>query len=229
MQTISPNTLSSILYYKDIPVFRYSIRYPVFTSDCSRAAAARINAHYADLAAGKEDYCRTVLYPQAVEAARYIQDNHPPFEMYGFTTDYEVTFNSGCITSLYTDESAYMGGAHGSVTRSSDTWDFASGKRLQLGDFYPGQPFFSQGIIQQIENQAALVIKSSGSPYYEDYPALLYSAFRADSFFLTQDGVVIYYQQYDIAPYGAGIPEFLIPFSQDSPLFIKPPAAGNSQ
>ena len=53
MQTISPNTLSSILYYKDIPVFRYSIRYPVFTSDCSRAAAARINAHYADLAAGK--------------------------------------------------------------------------------------------------------------------------------------------------------------------------------
>ena len=222
MQTISPNTLSSILYYKDIPVFRYSIRYPVFT-------AARINAHYADLAAGKEDYCRTVLYPQAVEAARYIQDNHPPFEMYGFTSDYEVTFNSGCITSLYTDESAYMGGAHGSVTRSSDTWDFASGKRLQLGDFYPGQPFFSQGIIQQIENQAALVIKSSGSPYYEDYPALLYSAFRADSFFLTQDGVVIYYQQYDIAPYGAGIPEFLIPFSQDSPLFIKPPAAGNSQ
>ena len=84
--------------------------------------------------------------------------------MYGFTSDYEVTFNSGCITSLYTDESAYMGGAHGSVTRSSDTWDFASGKRLQLGDFYPGQPFFSQGIIQQIENQAALVIKSSGSP-----------------------------------------------------------------
>ena len=190
MQTISPNTLSSILYYKDIPVFRYSIRYPVFTSDCSRAAAARINAHYADLAAGKEDYCRTVLYPQAVEAARYIQDNHPPFEMYGFTSDYEVTFNSGCITSLYTDESAYMGGAHGSVTRSSDTWDFASGKRLQLGDFYPGQPFFSQWIIQQIENQAALVIKSSGSPYYEDYLALLYSAFRADSFFLTQDGVV---------------------------------------
>ena len=150
MQTISPNTLSSIRYYKDIPVFRYSIRYPVFTSDCSRAAAARINAHYADLAAGKEDYCRTVLYPQAVEAARYIQDNHPPFEMYGFTSDYEVTFNSGCITSLYTDESAYMGGAHGSVTRSSDTWDFASGKRLQLGDFYPGQPFFSQGIIQHL-------------------------------------------------------------------------------
>lgn len=170
MQTISPNTLSSILYYKDIPVFRYSIRYPVFTSDCSRAAAARINAHYADLAAGKEDYCRTVLYPQAVEAARYIQDNHPPFEMYGFTSDYEVTFNSGCITSLYTDESAYMGGAHGSVTRSSDTWDFASGKRLQLGDFYPGQPFFSQWIIQQIENQAALVIKSSGSPTMRTIP-----------------------------------------------------------
>lgn len=80
-----------------------------------------------------------------------------------------------------------------------------------------------------MESQAALAVRSLDAPYYEDYPALLYSAFHADSFFLTQDGVVIYYQQYDIAPYGAGIPEFLIPFSQDSPLFIKPPAAGNSQ
>ena len=70
MQTISPDTLSNILYYKDIPVFRYTIRYPVFTSDCSQTAVAFINGYYADLAAGKEDYCRTVLYPQAVEAAR---------------------------------------------------------------------------------------------------------------------------------------------------------------
>ena len=110
-----------------------------------------------------------------MEAARYIQDNHPPFEMYWFTSDYKVTFNSGCITSLYMDESTYMGGAHGSVTRSSDTWDFASGKRLQLEDFHPG------------------------------------------NFFLVPDGIIIYYQQYDIAPYAAGIPEFLIPFSQHGP------------
>ena len=175
MQTISPDTLSNILYYKDIPVFRYTIRYPVFTSDCSQTAAAFINGYYADLAAGKEDYCRTVLYPQAVEAARYSPDNHPAFEMYGFTSDYTVTFNSGCISSLYRDESTYMGGAHGSVMRYSDTWDFTSGKRLQLEDFHPG------------------------------------------NFFLVPDGIIIYYQQYDIAPYAAGIPEFLIPFSQHGP------------
>ena len=30
------------------------------------------------------------------------------------------------------------------------------------------------------------------------------------------DFIVIYYQQYDIAPYSSGIPEFLLPFDADT-------------
>lgn len=215
MQIISSNTLSSILYYKEIPVFQYTIRCPVFVSDCSQSAAQSINAHYADLAKNKEDYCRYVLYPQAVEAARYIPDNRPPFKMYEFTSDFKVTFNSGCIVSLYRDEYTYMGGAHGSTLRFSDTWDFVSGKQMRLDDFYPGHPLFAEGILQWIDNQIAMAIHSSDASYFEDYPALLRSTFRAGNFFLSPDGIVIYYQPYDIAPYTAGIPEFHIPFRQD--------------
>ncbi|MFU2363539.1 MAG: RsiV family protein, partial [Clostridiales bacterium] len=31
-----------------------------------------------------------------------------------------------------------------------------------------------------------------------------------DSYYLTPKGIVIYFQQYDIAPYSSGLPEFLI-------------------
>ena len=48
---------------------------------------------------------------------------------------------------------------------------------------------------------------------FDDYPELLRSTFQAGNFYLTPEGIVIYYQQYDIAPYSSGITEFLLPFS----------------
>lgn len=33
---------------------------------------------------------------------------------------------------------------------------------------------------------------------------------------MTPDGIVIYFQQYDIAPYSSGLPEFELHFRKDS-------------
>ncbi|MFV0239920.1 MAG: RsiV family protein [Lacrimispora sphenoides] len=41
--------------------------------------------------------------------------------------------------------------------------------------------------------------------------------FNINGFFIKPSGIVIYYQQYDIAPYVRGIPEFLFPFQEGSP------------
>lgn len=49
--------------------------------------------------------------------------------------------------------------------------------------------------------------------YFENAGELAEKTFRADRFYCTPEGIVIYYQQYDIAPYASGIPEFLIPYS----------------
>ena len=46
---------------------------------------------------------------------------------------------------------------------------------------------------------------------FEDYPYLLRNKFNQNHFFLRPGYIVIYYQQYEIAPYATGIPEFSIP------------------
>ena len=134
MQTITKSTLNDTMLYGDIPVFTYHIAYPSFSTTCVLSAAQTANIYYMQLAEDTEQYCRTVLYPQAAERARYIPANYPPFNRYTLDMNYQITYNSGCITSLYTDTYTYMGGAHQEVKRTSDTWDFSTGRQLHLDD-----------------------------------------------------------------------------------------------
>lgn len=214
MQTITQRVLSDTVYSKGTAVLTYTIRYPYFSTTCSEAAALSINAFYSTAARKTEEYCRTVLASQASVQAEYAKKDNYPFFGYEFISAYTVTWNSGCMTSLYTDQYTYTGGAHGSTIRTSDTWDFSSGRYLTLADFYPHNPAYREGIFRILDQQVKAREKDSPSTYFDDYPALIRSTFKPESFFVTPKGIVIYFQQYDIAPYSTGIPEFLIPFKK---------------
>ncbi|MCH1982501.1 DUF3298 and DUF4163 domain-containing protein [Ruminococcus sp. OA3] len=211
MQAISNMTLENTMYYRDIPVFVYQINYPVFSTSCRLKAAREINEYYASAAKDLEFYCRTTLYPRAVENARYIPSNRPPFNSYELIVKYQVPYNINCITSLYFDQYTFMGGAHGETLRKSNTWDFCSGRQLQLADFYPRVSTSPETLFKELERQTAERLLTSPASYFDNYAELLRKNFRPENFYLKPEGIVIYYQQYDIAPYASGIPEFLIP------------------
>lgn len=213
MQTIYQKTLNDTMYYNKIPVFTYTIQYPFFMTTCSDAAAQHINSYYTDRSRKKEIYCRTVLFPQAVESAQYIKDNQPPFYSYELLSKYHITFNSGCVTSLYTDEYVFMGGAHGSTTRESQTWDFLTGCQIELRSFYPYCPVFPKNILDGIELQIQERLAETPGSYFDDYEILLKNNFNEKSYYLDPEEITIYYQQYDVAPYSTGIPEFQFRFS----------------
>lgn len=215
MQTITQRVLSDTVYSKGTAVLTYTIRYPYFSTTCSEAAALSINAFYSAAARKTEDYCRTVLASQASVQAEYAKKDSYPFFAYEFISAYTVTWNCGCMTSLYTDQYTYTGGAHGSTIRTSDTWDFNSGSYLTLADFYPHNRSYRESIMKNLEQQVNEREKNSPSTYFSDYPALIRSTFKPESFFVTPQGLVIFFQQYDIAPYSTGIPEFLIRFKKN--------------
>ena len=208
MQTITEKILNDTMLYGNIPVFTYHIAYPSFSTTCVLSAAQTANIYYMQLAENTEQYCRTVLYPQAVESARYITSNHPPFNRYTLDMNYQITYNSGCITSLYMDTYTYMGGAHQELERISDTWDFSTGRQLHLDDISALTPTALNGLQTSVERQIAERLKESPVSYFEDYPYLLRNKFNQNHFFLRPGYIVIYYQQYEIAPYATGIPEF---------------------
>ena len=212
MQTIIHHSLEHTFYSRDIPVLKYTIEFPTFLSTCSQTAAQTANAHYASVAKEKEQYCRTVLYPQAAEDARYIEDNIPPFHTYEFNIAYTVPLNYGCITSLYFDQYTFMGGAHGSTVRTSDTWNFSNGRQMQLGEFFQSDPHYADNIQHSIEQRITEHLRTEPGAFFEDYAALIRKTFKEENYYLTTDGLVLYFQEYDIAPYAAGRPQFLLPF-----------------
>ncbi|MEA4987263.1 MAG: RsiV family protein, partial [Anaerovorax sp.] len=55
-------------------------------------------------------------------------------------------------------------------------------------------------------------IKKEPEIYFDDYETLVVETFNPKNFYCTPEGVVVYYLQYDIAPYSSGIREFLIPY-----------------
>lgn len=217
MQTVSTKTIQGTMYYRAIPVFTYQIDYPGFSIPDQADVEENVNQYYLFRAQETEHYSRTVLFPQAVESARYIQTNHPPFYSYEFQSIFQVTLNQGCITSLYTDQYEYMGGAHGSTYRLSDTWDLHNGVKLSLEHFFPADPDFPETIFKAVEMQIAERLKDSPSSYFNDYAALIRKHFHPENYYLKPEGIVLYYQQYEIAPYSTGIPTFTIPFQENFP------------
>lgn len=213
MQKIISKTLTDTMYTQNIPIFTYGIQFPTFTTSCSPTAACSINCYYSRQSKKKETLSRTSLYSQALSNAQYIPSTSPPFNPYLFQSDFKITYNWGCTTSLYFDDYTFLGGAHGSTLRTSQTWDFRTGCRLTLRNFFPHSPYFLNTIFQSIEGQIAARLKDSPSSYFEDYGQLLRKTFYPENFYLTTEGIVIYYQHYDIAPYATGITEFLLPFS----------------
>lgn len=97
-------------------------------------------------------------------------------------------------------------GAHGNTIRSSQNWDLRIGRQLPLSYFYPNNPNYVVDILRSIMTQ----IKENPENYFDNYCELVLENFNLDNYYVTPQYVVIYFQQYDIAPYSSGIPTFNI-------------------
>ena len=129
------------------------------------------------------------------------------YELYRETT---VTYNNDKLISLYFDDYTFTGGAHGSTVRSSQTWDLEHAYQIPLQAFFRKNPNYQIDIVKEINSQIAKQIEAGTGVYFPEYCQLVLETINFDSYYLTPKGIVIYFQQYDIAPYSSGLPEFVI-------------------
>ena len=208
--------ISEELYYRDTLLLRYTIRYPQFRSDAFPVGC--INQRYASKATAYAQHCRQMLFHQAKEQYEEDMQIDAPVRVFEAVLDYTVTLNEECTLSLYFDKYEYTGGAHGNTVRTSDTWDVAACAHIRLTALcaLPSNccEYIVSQIIRQIEAQIA-----EGEYYFDDYRKNAALYFNTRSFYLVPEGMTVYYQQYELAPYSSGIREFLIPYS---PMIFKP-------
>jgi hypothetical protein len=206
MQTYSEN-----LTYNDINVLSFTIIYPEITQNnrvdgrLNEIINSQIKAYY--------NKAKRELYRAAVEGYLDAQKNGFPFNEYNMTVEYAVTYNQNCAFSFYRDAYTYTGGAHGSTVRLSDTFSLLSGRKLSLGDFFTNKEYWKFAVLSAILKQADET-QNASQIYFENYRELILRTYNPESFYLTPDGIAVYFQQYDIAPYSTGMPVFVLPYSE---------------
>lgn len=203
---IKQNRVKKELSYQGDVILKYDIQYPeIVESDC-KAGKQTFNQYNKNIADQQIRYAQGELYKEAKEVYEYNKKNGYPVMIFELVLQTNITYNQDQYVSLYQDRYVFQGGAHGNTIRTSQNWDLQMCKQIPLHCFYPGNPYFILDILKQIIKQ----IKPQEEYYFEDYCCLVIQTFNPESYYMVQDGLMIYFEQYDIAPYSTGIPEFLI-------------------
>lgn len=136
------------------------------------------------------------------------------------TERYAVKYNKQPYFSILFQNSQDTGGAHPMTVRNAITYDMTTGKALNLTDILKGD---QAAIEQLILDGFTAQIKAIPEKFYPEAEKNLQEGIAAKSygFYLTDTGLTIYFQVYDIAPYAAGFQEYTIPFNQTDAFKLK--------
>lgn len=207
MFRVEKKVIKNELTYKGSIIVTYEIEYPqIFSSyyDTSHFNTLNLNK-----ALSLEKYARETLFSDSKAQYDYNVANGYPIMVYELVFKYTITYNQAPIISLYQDEYVFTGGAHGSTVRTSQNWNLEYNEQFTLNDVYSHQPDYLLFILREINAQ----IQEKGVDlFFDDYCSLVLETFNPHQFYLTPNYVVIYFQQYDIAPYSTGIPTFEISY-----------------
>lgn len=133
---------------------------------------------------------------------------------------FTVPYNQGQYCSILSQTMQDSGGAHPNTARTAVIYDMKAGKALTLNDLLNGE---QKDIDQLIHDGFAAQIKAKPEAFFEDAEKLLDKgiADKTYGYYLTEQGLTIFFQPYDIAPYAAGFQEYTIPFNQTDAFKVK--------
>lgn len=206
--SVSKMLIREKLKYNGETLLTYQIEYPNFRSNWYPLCLLKVNKFYQEKALAFQKYCKTELFRMAIIQYHESIKNNYPIRAFDAVLSYEVKYLHSCIISIYFDQYEYTGGAHGNTIRESQTWNLQNCDLIKLRQLIR-LPEYRAYIFLHVESQ----IKMNSDLYFENYRKLIDNAFKEDSFFCIPEGIVVYFQQYDIAPYSSGIREFLLPYT----------------
>ena len=185
---------------KKTPYFKSELNIPVVRIPGNNVLSDRINKIFMEEALAFRDQVEgeaKKTYEELTKAGIEVT----PYEV---ITKYQI-HNIKDYLSLTIIYYQYTGGAHGISQVLAHNYDLASGNRLELKNIFK-EGYNYQEIINKIIKEA--IAKKPE----EFFPDAFQGISEKQSFYIGKDGITIYFQNYEIAPYSAGNPEFLIPY-----------------
>jgi inhibitor of cysteine peptidase len=196
----NPIEITTARMVSETPYLKTTIQYPVISGLTDAKIQEAINARFKGMA----DQAAREGAANAEALAPYIrQYPERPIQCETYF-DYWIKYNQKGLMSVVFQDYQYAGGAHGGTVQTACTLDLSTGQLQGLKDLFKDGadyiPVISNSVKAQLEERKLT------EALFEPLGPI-----RGDqAFFLKPNGVVVYYQQYEILPYAAGIQEFLV-------------------
>lgn len=191
-------------------IINISVTYPVIKNKNNIEALEKINNYYIEFA---QNYILSIEKDEknfAQEDFQFAQEANREFAPHEYASTVELKYNGKLLSFLNTQ---YMntGGAHPNSIQTADTFDITTGEKLTIQLVMgKSQEEVKNIVLEKVISEIKKVEDTDEFYYYESYEDDIKSSFNPEDYFITKDGLYIFYQQYSIAPYVAGFPTFMI-------------------
>lgn len=122
--------------------------------------------------------------------------------------DYIIHYQKDDLLSLSITYYSYTAGAHGYTLERAYNYNLVNGEEILLKDILKEKKDYIDIINQEIKRQ----IELNPQEYFSEF-SVFQSISEEQPFYLIEDGMVVYFDLYEIAPYSSGIRYFEIPYS----------------
>ncbi len=116
------------------------------------------------------------------------------------------------LATVVLNSSSYLGGAHGSSSQRYYNFDLKKKKQVELNELLvPNQKAHLEKKAHEVFKTWVLESKLANS--VEEYEQA-WKFTLSDNFYLSKQGLVLQYGEYEIGPYVVGLPRLMIPYDQ---------------
>ena len=195
----------------DLPLLTARLRLPRWNG----TGGKRFDRFYSAYGRAFFSYCQSVLLPRAQAALELAQQNGGALPEWEIALDTVVTLQREDLVSLYTDTVERCGGGR-LVLRRSETWDLSDGSLVPLSRLFPGGISWCRRLLGSVADRIRLQQEQGIAGYHPDWKRRVRTSFSADRFYLTEEGLCLFYQMYAIAPAAEGVPVFILPWDTEN-------------
>ncbi len=164
------------------------------------------------------------VYSLYTEHLAYANEDFFPDDIELFISrEIEVTRADSRVLSFRNTETSYTGGAHGSYYSNGETFDAATGKRLELNDIVTDYDRVYEMVLEYLDEHY------EDDAFFPEYKEWLHEMFYNPEqpmsspleWSIEAEGVTILFNPYVIGPWASGTFEVEIPYAGNEDLFVE--------
>ncbi len=199
METVKQNSINIISKAEEIDTKEIytKLQYPQLDGLENKTVQNKINSTFKKLAEDAE--------VMGMDALVDIDPSYFEGHRFGVDLNYQVKYNQNGLLSVVFDNYQYYGGAHGSTLQTAYTFNLKDGTEYKLSDMFKDKTDY----VTLMSNQVKQQLKERGLSEGVEFDRIA----EDQEFYLDNNGIKVYFQQYAIGAYALGILEFEADYS----------------